>query len=76
MDSGGGSFYGWGQRAEAGGWLARAWQRSRDPEVAAHLGELYWATARGGEARTLWDEALAQSPGHQALMKTRDRLER
>ncbi len=76
MDSVGWSLYRLGQLAEAEGWLTRAWQRSRDPEVAAHLGELYWATARRGEARTLWDEALAQSPGHQALMKTRDRLER
>lgn len=76
MDSVGWSLYRLGRLEEAEAWLTRAWQRSRDPEVAAHLGELYWVTARRGEARTLWDEALAESPGHAALMKTRGRLER
>lgn len=76
MDSVGWSFYRLGRLEEAEGWLARAWQRSRDPEVAAHLGELYWVTARRVEARSLWDEALAESPGHEALLKTRGRLER
>ncbi|MFZ9125222.1 MAG: tetratricopeptide repeat protein [Steroidobacteraceae bacterium] len=76
MDSVGWSLYRLGRLEEAEAWLARAWQRSRDPEVAAHLGELYWASGRRGDARSVWDEALAESPDHEALLKTRGRLER
>jgi Flp pilus assembly protein TadD len=76
MDSVGWSLYRLGRLEEAEAWLARAWQRSRDPEVAAHLGELYWVSGRRGDARSVWDEALAESPDHEALLKTRGRLER
>jgi tetratricopeptide (TPR) repeat protein len=43
-------------------WLDKAWKRSEDPEVAAHLGETLWRMGQEDEARRLWDEALADNP--------------
>jgi tetratricopeptide (TPR) repeat protein len=43
-------------------WLEQSWDRSKDPEVAAHLGETLWLQGRAEEARRLWDEALADNP--------------
>ncbi len=48
-----------GNLEEGRTWLERAWENSEDPEVAAHLGETLWRMGREGEARKLWDEALA-----------------
>jgi tetratricopeptide (TPR) repeat protein len=34
--------------------LQRAWARLKDPEIAAHLGEVLWSSGRHEEARTVW----------------------
>lgn len=39
---------------EAQRWLEKAWSKSRDAEIAAHLGELYWVRGRKDEARKIW----------------------
>jgi tetratricopeptide (TPR) repeat protein len=51
--------------AEAQSWLERAWSKSRDPEIAAHLGELYWLIGRKDEARKMWSTGQAIDPHHQ-----------
>ncbi len=54
------------------GWLERAWDRSEDPEVAAHLGETLWRMGRPAEAKqTLGRGARRQS--RQPAAQARDR---
>lgn len=69
MDSVGWALFRLGRADEATSWLERAWQRSEDPEVAAHLGEVMWAGGRRDEARALWAEALADHPDNKSLKR-------
>lgn len=70
MDSMGWALFRLGRPLESLPWLERAWQRSRDPEVAAHLGEVLWAQGRREEARRLWTDAQADSPDNRSLQRT------
>jgi tetratricopeptide (TPR) repeat protein len=62
-----------GQLNEGKGWLERAWDRSEDPEVAAHLGETLWRMGRPAEAKQIWDEALADNPDSPPLKRAIER---
>jgi tetratricopeptide (TPR) repeat protein len=62
-----------GQLEEGRGWLERAWDRSEDPEVAAHLGETLWRLGRPAEAKQIWDEALADNPDSPPLKRANER---
>lgn len=62
-----------GKLEEGKGWLERAWERSEDPEVAAHLGEALWRMERPGDAKKLWDEALAANPDSAPLKRAIER---
>lgn len=62
-----------GKLEEGKGWLERAWERSEDPEVAAHLGETLWRMERPGDAKKLWDEALAANPDSAPLKRAIER---
>jgi len=53
--------------------LRRAYLLMKDPEIAAHLGEVLWVTGEKESAREIWDRALAEQPGDQRL---KDVLER
>jgi tetratricopeptide (TPR) repeat protein len=70
MDSAGWALYRLKRNAQALEWLQRAWERSPDPEVAAHLGEVLWAEGRQDEAKQLWQEALENSPENRSLQRT------
>jgi tetratricopeptide (TPR) repeat protein len=65
-----------GRLAEGRDWLETAWRRSRDPEVAAHLGEAYFLLGRPEDARKLWDEALAENPDSRPLLRAIERRPR
>ena len=54
--------------------LERAWQLSRDPEIAAHWGEVLWAADRKGDARSVWARGLARDPDSHSLKAVIDRL--
>jgi tetratricopeptide (TPR) repeat protein len=54
--------------------LERAWQLSRNPEIAAHWGEVLWAAGRQGEARSVWARGLARDPDSAPLKATIERL--
>lgn len=54
--------------------LERAWQLSRNPEIAAHWGEVLWAAGRQGEARAVWARGLARDPDSSPLKSTIERL--
>ncbi|MBS1199574.1 MAG: hypothetical protein H6R27_252 [Proteobacteria bacterium] len=73
MDSAGWALFRLKRNAEALEWLERAWGRSRDPEVAAHLGEVLWAAGRRDEARDLWRRAREESPDNRSLQRTMER---
>jgi Flp pilus assembly protein TadD len=56
-------------------YLAKAYEGSRrDPEVAAHYGEVLWQLGRKKEADAIWNEALGKSPTNETLLKTIQRL--
>ena len=62
-----------GRLDEGRAWLETAWDRSKDPEVAAHLGETFWLMGRIDDARRIWDEALAAHPDSRPLLRAIER---
>lgn len=62
-----------GKLEEGRTWLERAWERSEDPEVAAHLGETLWRMDRPDDAKKLWDDALAANPDSVPLKRAIER---
>lgn len=62
-----------GRLDEGRSWLETAWDRSEDPEVAAHLGETFWLMGRVEDARRIWDEALAANPESRPLLRAIER---
>lgn len=62
-----------GRLEEGKSWLEKAWKRSADPEVAAHLGETLWRMGREDDARRLWDEALVDNPDSPPLKRAIER---
>lgn len=73
MDSAGWALFRLKRNAEALEWLGRAWERSQDPEVAAHLGEALWAAGRREEAQELWRRAAEDAPENRSLQRVRER---
>jgi len=66
--------YGWlqyrlGNYGVALDYLRRAYESVRDPEIAAHLGEVLWESGRHQEARKVWKEALKKDPKHEDMKK-------
>ncbi len=64
-----------GKLEEAEQHLRRAYERSQEAEIAAHLGEVLWAQGRHDEARRLWQEARGREPDNETLRKTLARLQ-
>jgi tetratricopeptide (TPR) repeat protein len=75
MDSLGWGLYRLERRDEALVWLQRAWERSEDPEVAAHLGEVLWESGRRDEARDLWRVAQDKAPDNRSLRRVLERYQ-
>lgn len=74
IDSMGWVKYKLGQNEDARGYLLKAYEKTPDPEIAAHLGEVLWALGQRDEARALWSRALDESPGHRVVVETMKRL--
>ena len=74
LDSMGWVLYRLGRYEESLQYLQRAYALFPDPEVAAHLGEVLWAMGETDRATSVWQGALLQSPGHEIVMDTLDRL--
>lgn len=60
--------------AEALSYLERAYAIRKDPEIAAHLGEVLWVLQRRDEATAIWDRALRDHPDNKVLGETVQRL--
>ncbi len=63
-----------GRNEEALGYLERAWEESRDPEVAAHIGDVLWALGRREEARNFVANAMTIFPDDEKLIAAAARL--
>lgn len=75
IDSMGWVAYKQGRFAEAEEFLRRAWKLDRNPEIAAHLGEVLWMGGRKEEAVQAWRDAQALDSQNAVLMETLERLE-
>jgi len=48
--------------------LGAAYESKRDPEIAAHLGEVLWAKGAYDKALKLWHTALSENPENETLI--------
>ncbi len=67
LDSLGWANYRLGNYADALKFLRSAFDKLKDAEVAAHLGEVLWVSGEKQAARHIWDEALRDTPNHKVL---------
>ena len=63
-----------GQAENARGYLQQAYDKTPDPEIAAHLGEVLWVLGQHDQASAVWQQALNDNPGHRTLIETMKRL--
>ena len=63
-----------GRLEEAEEFLSKAWGLDRNPEIAAHLGEVMWVTGRRDEAIAIWREGAELDPDNIVLVETLERL--
>lgn len=74
IDSWGWVLYRKGRHEEALGFLETAYEKLRDPEVAAHIVEVLWTLGRHDEAVAALEEAELLFPDSELLLDVRDRL--
>lgn len=74
LDSMGWVLYNLGRPEEALPYLEEAYAQFPDPEVAAHLGEVYWQLGERDKARRVWQEGLEQDPQDDLIPATMDRV--
>lgn len=75
LDSKGWVLYRQGQPEEALEWLRRAWEQFKDPEVAAHYGEVLWQLDQRDKAREIWQRGLDENPDNDdKIRETMQRL--
>jgi len=75
VDSMGWISYRLGHLDESEKFLRRAWALDRNPEIAAHLGEVLWVMGEQESALTIWREGLEVDSKNLALRETLQRLE-
>lgn len=63
-----------GRLAEALQFLQKAWQLDKNPEIAAHLGEVLWVSGNQDAALAVWREGLAVDSSNAVLLETLERL--
>lgn len=69
IDSLGWVLYRLGRREEALNYLKQAYALQKDPEIAAHLGELLWVTGDKAGAREIWNQGLTLDKDNRALRR-------
>ncbi len=74
LDSMGWLLFRQGRYAEALTYLERAYAEFPDAEVAAHLGEVLWATGDTKRALSIWRGAALDNPEHPVLRETLQRI--
>ncbi|WP_126946786.1 tetratricopeptide repeat protein [Xanthomonas sp. BRIP62418] len=74
VDSYGWVLYRMGRAKEALVQLRRAWALVKDPEIAAHVGEVLWVSGKQDEARRYFDEARRLDPDNRALQRAAEKF--
>jgi tetratricopeptide (TPR) repeat protein len=74
IDSMGWIAYRLGKLTEATEFLRKAWQIDKNPEIAAHLGEVLWVAGNKEEAMTIWREGRQVDAENAVLVETLERL--
>jgi tetratricopeptide (TPR) repeat protein len=74
LDSMGWVLYRMGNFEEAVDYLEQAHELRKDPEVAAHLGEVLWVMGNRDGARSVWESALRDTPNDKRLLDVIERL--
>ena len=69
LDSLGWVLYRLGRFDEAADYLQKALELKNDPEIAAHLGEVYWVMGNKKAAREIWETALKGTPTDDRLLE-------
>ncbi len=67
IDSMGWGYFRLGQFDKSLLFLRRAYQANRDPEIAAHLGEVLWASGDKEGAQKVWNESALANPDNESL---------
>ena len=63
-----------GELKQALYYIKKAMAMMPDPEIAAHLGEIYWQMGDRDLARQAWAQGLKKSPNHKNIITTMYRL--
>ena len=54
--------------------LRKANELAKDPEIAAHLGEVLWVTGNKTDALKTWENSLKENPNHDVLLRVMKRF--
>jgi tetratricopeptide (TPR) repeat protein len=74
LDSLGWVSYRLGEMDEALKWLAKAFEKLEDAEIAAHYGEVLWHTNQKDKAREIWEKGKKQNADNPVLIETLQRI--
>src|SRR5690606_28782895 len=55
-------------------YLERSYRQLPAPDVAAHLGEVFWVTDRKDQARRIWKQGYDKDPQNETLVQTLKRF--
>jgi tetratricopeptide (TPR) repeat protein len=75
VDSMGWISYRLGHLDEAEKFLRRAWALNKNPEIAAHLGEVLWVNGKQEAARSVWREGMEVDRENPVLQETLQRMD-
>ena len=54
--------------------IEKAYKIQKDPEIAAHLGEILWKMGKLKQAEIVWEESIKSYPSNTVLLETFERL--
>lgn len=74
LDSLGWVSYRLGEMEEALKWLAKAFEKLEDAEIAAHYGEVLWHANQKNKAREIWKKGKEQNAENPVLVETLKRI--
>ena len=74
LDSLGWVSYRLGEMDEALKWLAKAFEKLEDAEIAAHYGEVLWHSNQKDRAREVWNKGKKQNANNPVLIETLQRI--
>ena len=55
-------------------YIKKAYAINKDPEIAAHLGEILWTQGKKEEANEIWKSSLNRHPSNTILLETTNRF--